>query len=125
MKEGPYPLDFEEDDQDGPSSSPSFVQALTPCQARPMDRLISTWVEKRDAIDQGLPNPRGESLSKLSIVFTCLSALFVGLRFTTRLLNSNLGVDDGLITAALVRTQIRNQCQSVSDGEETRFLRLV
>lgn len=90
-----------------------------------MDRLISTWVEKRDAIDQGLPNPRGESLSKLSIVFTCLSALFVGLRFTTRLLNSNLGVDDGLITAALVRTQIRNQCQSVSDGEETRFLRLV
>jgi hypothetical protein len=71
-----------------------------------MDRLISTWVGKRDAIDDGLPNPRGESLSKLSIAFTCLSALFVVLRFTTRLLNSNLGVDDGLITAALVRTRV-------------------
>ncbi|KAB5513511.1 integral membrane protein [Coniochaeta sp. 2T2.1] len=69
-----------------------------------MDRLVSTLAEKGDAIDEGVPNPRGESLSKLSIAFTCLSALFVGLRFTTRLVNSSLGVDDGLITASLVFT---------------------
>lgn len=73
-----------------------------------MNRLINTWVEKRDAIDEGLPNPRGESLSKLSIAFTCLSTLFVALRFTTRLLSTTLGVDDGLITAALVRISIRD-----------------
>jgi hypothetical protein len=68
-----------------------------------MDRFIASLIAQRDAIDDGLPNPRGESLSRLSIAFTCVCAVFVGLRFTTRILNNMLGADDGLIAVALVR----------------------
>jgi hypothetical protein len=57
-----------------------------------------------DDIDKGLPNPRGESLSELSIIFVALSGLFVILRFLTRIMQHQLGWDDALIGASLVIT---------------------
>lgn len=68
-----------------------------------MDGLLSWGIDRRDAIDDHLPNPRGETLSRLSIVFVCLSGFFVTARLLTRYLRGRLlGVDDALIVGALV-----------------------
>ncbi|PNP57416.1 hypothetical protein THARTR1_02413 [Trichoderma harzianum] len=57
---------------------------------------------KRDAIDDGDPNPRGESLAHLSIIFVCLAGFFVILRMITRYFHTKAwGADDALIVAAL------------------------
>lgn len=59
---------------------------------------------KRDAIDDGDPNPRGESLAHLSIIFVSLAGFFVILRMITRYFHTKAwGADDVLIVAALVR----------------------
>jgi hypothetical protein len=58
----------------------------------------------RDAIDDGDPNPRGKNLANLSIVFACLSFVFVSARLSTRyFIHNALGPDDYLIIAAVVR----------------------
>lgn len=68
-----------------------------------MEGLFALGIDRRDAIDDHLANPRGESLSRLSIVFVCLSGLFVSLRLLTRYLRGRLlGIDDALIVGALV-----------------------
>ena len=57
----------------------------------------------RDAIDDGLPNPRGEQLANISIVFCCLSTFFVSARILTRVyIHKNVGIDDYLIIVATV-----------------------
>jgi hypothetical protein len=57
----------------------------------------------RDAIDEGVPNPRGRSLANLSIAFACLSFATVTARLSTRyFMNMFMGLDDYLIIPALV-----------------------
>lgn len=59
---------------------------------------------ERDAIDDGDPNPRGESLAHLSIIFVSLAGFFVVLRLFTRYFHTKVfGADDALIVVALVR----------------------
>ena len=63
----------------------------------------------RDAIDDGLPNPRGEQLAKISIVFGCLSVFFVSARILTRVyIHKNVGPDDYLIIVATVSSNTPN-----------------
>lgn len=58
---------------------------------------------KRDAIDDGVPNPRGEINAILSIAFACLSFVLVTLRLLVRCIVSKLaGPDDYLIVGSLV-----------------------
>jgi hypothetical protein len=58
---------------------------------------------KRDAIDDGVPNPRGEINAILSIAFACLSFVLVSLRLLVRcLVNKLAGPDDYLIVGSLV-----------------------
>ena len=67
--------------------------------------LLST----RDAIDDGLPNPRGESLANISIVFGSLSTFFVSARILTRIfVHKNVGTDDYLIVVATVSSRNRS-----------------
>ncbi|KAH8901437.1 hypothetical protein GQ53DRAFT_775991 [Thozetella sp. PMI_491] len=68
-----------------------------------MDFLASALLDRRDAVSDGLPNPTGEVLARLSIVFVCLSGFFVILRVVSRYYHSRatLGLDDVLIVAAL------------------------
>jgi hypothetical protein len=56
----------------------------------------------RDAIDEGLPNPRGQHLANLAIAFACLSFVFVCARLATRYFMQKFGPDDYLILPALV-----------------------
>lgn len=73
-------------------SSPSLCIIMTP--------FISS---KRDAIDDGVPNPRGGINAILSIAFACLSFTLVSLRLLVRLLVNKLaGPDDYLIVGSLV-----------------------
>ena len=66
----------------------------------------------RDAIDDGLPNPRGEHLANISIVFGCLSTFFVSARVLTRVyIHKNVGVDDYLIIVATVSSNTPLNCQ--------------
>ncbi|EGR46952.1 uncharacterized protein TRIREDRAFT_122795 [Trichoderma reesei QM6a] len=59
-------------------------------------------LSRRDAIDDGDPNPRGESLARLSIIFVCLAGFFVVLRLLTRHFHTKaFGADDALIVVAL------------------------
>lgn len=58
---------------------------------------------KRDAIDDGVPNPRGEINAILSIAFAGLSFVLVSLRLLVRcLVNKLAGPDDYLIVGSLV-----------------------
>jgi len=60
-------------------------------------------ISDRDAIDNHVPNPRGENLANLSIVFACLSFCFVCARLSTRYwVRRVLGPDDYLILVAVV-----------------------
>lgn len=62
-------------------------------------------LSRRDAIDDGDPNPRGENLAHLSIIFVCLAGFFVILRLLTRHFHTkSYGADDVLIVVALVWT---------------------
>lgn len=56
----------------------------------------------RDAIDDGVSNPRGKNLANLAIAFACLSFTFVSARLGTRAFMQKLEVDDWLIVPALV-----------------------
>lgn len=57
----------------------------------------------RDAISDGLPNPRGKTLANLSIAFACLSFLFVSSRLLTRyFITKVVAADDYLIIVSLV-----------------------
>src|SRR3954452_18313041 len=57
----------------------------------------------RDAIDDGVANPRGQSLAVMSIVFACLSVTFLSARLFTRyFIHKSFGPDDYLIIAATV-----------------------
>ncbi|RFU75018.1 hypothetical protein TARUN_7223 [Trichoderma arundinaceum] len=67
-----------------------------------IDLGIDAAFGKRDAIDDGDPNPRGQSLANLSIIFVSLAGFFVVLRLLTRFFHTKaFGPDDGLIVAAL------------------------
>ncbi|KAL7943963.1 hypothetical protein V8C42DRAFT_358684 [Trichoderma barbatum] len=71
----------------------------------------------RDAIDDGDPNPRGQSLAHLSIIFAALSGFFVIIRLLTRFFHTkSWGADDVLIVAAMVLAV----CMSVSYNGEAR-----
>ncbi|KAH0489846.1 hypothetical protein TgHK011_001339 [Trichoderma gracile] len=60
------------------------------------------WLSRRDAIDDGDSNPRGENLAHLSIIFVCLAGFFVILRLLTRQFHTKaFGADDALIVVAL------------------------
>ena len=60
-------------------------------------------LSRRDAIDSHVPNPRGQNLANLSIVFACISFFFVCARLSTRYwIRRALGPDDYLIVAAVV-----------------------
>ncbi|TGO08978.1 hypothetical protein BTUL_0184g00250 [Botrytis tulipae] len=56
----------------------------------------------RDAIDDGLPNPRGKNLANLAIAFACLSFFFVSARLGTRVFMQKLEIDDWFIVPALL-----------------------
>lgn len=68
-----------------------------------MDTASGMLLAARDAIDDGVPNPRGESLARLAIIFICISGVIVITRLLTRYQNKNLGLDDALIAGSLVR----------------------
>jgi hypothetical protein len=69
-----------------------------------IDLGIDAPFGKRDAIDDGDPNPRGQSLANLSIIFVSLAGFFVILRLFTRYFHTKIfGADDALIVVALVR----------------------
>ncbi|KAH8660195.1 hypothetical protein BX600DRAFT_467390 [Xylariales sp. PMI_506] len=60
-----------------------------------------SWDSKRDAIDDGTPNPRGNKLAHLSIIFVTLASVIVILRLVSRhYYRAGLKVDDALIVAA-------------------------
>ena len=64
---------------------------------------MSPMLSLRDAIDEGLPNPRGKKLANLSITFACLSFCFVSSRLLVRYFITKLvGPDDYLIIVSLV-----------------------
>jgi hypothetical protein len=68
-----------------------------------MDYYIGTLLQSRDAIDDGAPNPQGETLARLSIVFASLAGFFVILRLLSRYAYGKVfGADDVLIVGALV-----------------------
>lgn len=69
--------------------------------------------QRRDAIDAGVPNPRGEINAILSIAFACLSFILVSLRLLVRcLVNKLAGPDDYLIVGSMVtRTFFRHTMQ--------------
>ena len=70
-----------------------------------MPPTIMSNIFSRDAITEGLPNPEGDRLANLSIVFCCLSAFFVTSRMLTRVfINKLVGADDYLIVVAMVRS---------------------
>lgn len=72
-----------------------------------MDLYLGAVLGRRDAIDDGDPNPLGDRLAHLSIVFASLASLFVVLRLLTRYFHGkNLWIDDALIVGALVRNKI-------------------
>lgn len=55
----------------------------------------------RDGVDAHIPNPRGQHLANLSIIFACLSFVFVSCRLCTRyFVNKSIGTDDYLIVPA-------------------------
>ena len=57
----------------------------------------------RDGVDSHISNPRGMRLANLSIVFACLSFIFVSCRLWTRyFVNKFVGIDDYLIIPATV-----------------------
>ncbi|TGO27199.1 hypothetical protein BPAE_0046g00620 [Botrytis paeoniae] len=56
----------------------------------------------RDAIDDGIPNPRGKNLANLAIAFACLSFFFVSARLGTRVFLQKLEIDDWFILPALL-----------------------
>ncbi|TEY37398.1 hypothetical protein BOTCAL_0521g00030 [Botryotinia calthae] len=56
----------------------------------------------RDAIDDGIPNPRGKNLANLAIAFACLSFFFVSARLGTRVFLQKLEIDDWFIVPALL-----------------------
>jgi hypothetical protein len=58
---------------------------------------------RRDAIDDGVPNPRGQINADLSIAFACVSFVLVMLRLLVRcLVNKLAGPDDYLIVGSMV-----------------------
>ena len=68
---------------------------------------VKDMFQERDGIDDGAPNPRGASLSRLSIVLCCMAGTFVILRVLTRYFHGKLfGADDWLIVAAQVRASL-------------------
>ncbi|KAI4596000.1 hypothetical protein KJ359_006292 [Pestalotiopsis sp. 9143b] len=69
----------------------------------------------RDAIDDGVSNPLGDSLRVRSIIFVCISFAFVLLRLSTRYnYGRMIGADDAFIVGAL----ILSICMTVTYNEE-------
>lgn len=68
--------------------------------------LFVGW--KRDAIDDGVSNPRGEINAILSIAFACLSFVLVSLRLLVRcIVNKLAGPDDYLIVGSMVSVNLQ------------------
>lgn len=65
--------------------------------------MAETVLSKRDAIDDGVSNPRGDTVVTVNIVLVVIAATLVIARFWTRVvINNMLGVDDWCVLAALV-----------------------
>lgn len=76
---------------------------LSPLLSFPPHTAMSPALLPRDAISEGLPNPRGKTLANLSIAFACLSFFFVSSRLLVRyFINKLTGPDDYLILVSLV-----------------------
>jgi hypothetical protein len=58
---------------------------------------------KRDAIDDGVPNPRGDTVVNVNVALAVVATVMVVARFWTRIvINNMLGVDDWFVLTALV-----------------------
>ncbi|KAK6595918.1 integral membrane protein [Botrytis cinerea] len=79
----------------------------------------------RDAIDDGIPNPRGRNLANLAIAFACLSFFFVGARLGTRVFLQKLEIDDWFIVPALLATTRRYQLREVEIITEPNCVQLM
>ncbi|EFX01699.1 integral membrane protein [Grosmannia clavigera kw1407] len=66
-----------------------------------MAYLPALRLAARDAIDDGVSNPRGESLARLAVIFICISGIIVVARLWTRYSSKSLGPDDALIAGSL------------------------
>lgn len=65
--------------------------------------MAETVLSKRDAIDDGVPNPRGDTVVTVNIVLVVIAATLVIARFWTRVvINNMLGIDDWCVLVALV-----------------------
>ena len=57
----------------------------------------------RDGVDEGAPNPTGNSLPTIAIVFACLCTFLVSARLATRVfVNKMTGWDDYFLIIGLV-----------------------
>lgn len=64
---------------------------------------MSPLIAIRDAVDDGEPNPEGQTLTIVSTVFGALSIAFVISRWIIRIrIHKLIGADDWVILAALV-----------------------
>jgi hypothetical protein len=58
---------------------------------------------RRDAVDDGVPNPRGETVVNVNIALVTVATFLVIARFWTRVaINNMLGIDDWCVLVALV-----------------------
>ncbi|ETI21969.1 hypothetical protein G647_06039 [Cladophialophora carrionii CBS 160.54] len=65
--------------------------------------MTETALFKRDAIDYGLPNPRGDTVVTVNIALVAVAVVMVVARFWTRIvINNMLGLDDWCVLTALL-----------------------
>ncbi|KAM0254863.1 hypothetical protein ACHAQJ_006355 [Trichoderma viride] len=84
-----------------------------------IDLGIDAPFGKRDAIDDGDSNPRGQSLANLSIIFVSLAGFFVILRLLTRYFHTKVfGADDALIVAALALSACMTAAYNGGGGQK-------
>ena len=58
---------------------------------------------RRDAVDGGVPNPRGDTVVNVNIALVAVATFLVIARFWTRVaINNMLGIDDWCVLVALV-----------------------
>ena len=95
--------------QNGPPSSPprrDLSLVWMSLRANTMSSVSFTQLFVRDGVDAHIANPRGQHLANLSIVFACLSFIFVACRLWNRyFVDKSVGTDDYLIVPATVNKE--------------------
>ena len=65
--------------------------------------MIPAVLLERDAIDDGVANPRGDNVVTVNIALVVIASILVIARFWTRIVvNNMLGLDDWCVLVALV-----------------------